>query len=301
MVDPLVADWQFDGFAWLIDHFSTGPGLPGSELWRPVPEHFPAAPGDLAAHLFEIVRRQYGFADHLLFEPVAVDVLPTEPLDGGGFIESDAEAACATYQRLDRDGLPPRELIYYDEAMGATDLVATFAHELAHAAHQRAPEWAELNVPGSGLDLELYELFTDLTAVYFGYGLFLANTRHDVVVGANGWAGADVFGAGYLPENDLVFATALFMSLKGIPEGAAVPHLKPRLRKTLNRAFRQLDRERDRIRRLRARRPAHGPDPDGPRLGDCLPEPVYPFPEAGAEAYSAGINPAGMSVRRGSP
>ncbi|MGB3455578.1 MAG: hypothetical protein WBG08_12580 [Litorimonas sp.] len=283
LVDPDVAAWQYDGFAWLIDHFSTAPGLPDGALWRPVPEHFPEAPGDLAAHLFETVRRQYGFADHLLFEPVAVDVLPNQLLDGGGVIESDAEAACATYQRIDRAGLPPRELIHYDDAMDATDMVATFAHELAHAAHQRAPEWAEVApnpAPGEDPDWQLYELFTDLTAVYFGYGLFLANTRHDVVVGDNEWAGAEVFGAGYLPEADLVFATALFLAVRGEPVDLALPHLKPRLRKLMQRAARQLEGDAERVDALRRRRPAHGPRPGEPRLGDCRAVKSYPMEEA---------------------
>jgi hypothetical protein len=171
LVDPEVAAWQIEAFAWLIDHFSTAPGLPDSDLWRPVPEHFPAAPGDLAAHLFERVRRQYGFSDGLLFEPVAVDVLPDLTLPGGAFIESDAEAACATYERVETAHGVTREFIHYDDAMDATDLVATFAHELAHAAHQRAPEWDALKV-GGVVDWDLYELFeADLV---FATALFMA-------------------------------------------------------------------------------------------------------------------------------
>ncbi len=276
LVDPEVAAWQIEAFAWLIDHFSTAPGLPDSDLWRPVPEHFPAAPGDLAAHLFERVRRQYGFSDGLLFEPVAVDVLPDLTLPGGAFIESDAEAACATYERVETAHGVTREFIHYDDAMDATDLVATFAHELAHAAHQRAPEWDALKV-GGVVDWDLYELFTDLTAVYFGYGLFLANTRHDVVVGDSEWAGAQILGAGYLPEADLVFATALFMAVKDIPAESAITHLKPRLSKMLNRAVAQLDGMSDQVEALRSRVPQ--PGAGVPRLGACRPAVSYPVPD----------------------
>ena len=35
LVDIEVAEWQFDGFAWLIDNFSSAPALPDKERVPP--------------------------------------------------------------------------------------------------------------------------------------------------------------------------------------------------------------------------------------------------------------------------
>ena len=85
-------------------------------------------------------------------------------------------------------------------------------------------------------------MFTDLTAIYLGYGVFTANARFEFSQFQNsdtqGWRAG---GAGYLPEADIIFGTALFMKIKNIPQERAIEHLKPRLRKMLKKAFKQLD------------------------------------------------------------
>ena len=124
-----------------------------------------------------------------------------------------------------------------------------FSHELSHALHNRAKEALDV-------DPSLYELFTDLTAIYLGYGVFLANTRFEFSQFTNadtqGWQAQ---GAGYLPEADMVFGTALFMKIKELPMELALPHLKPRLQKMLKKAYRQLDRHMDEVTALRERVP----------------------------------------------
>lgn len=254
LVDKDVAAWQLDGFAWLIDNFETEPGLSETELWLPTPEYYPDA-GDtpLAEHLFAIVRRQCRFDDRDNFELKAEAGRPDSSLGGLAMIKTRGQTACGTYQIIPTKHGGTREIIRYDE--GLTDkpaqLVATFAHELGHALHNRAQE--ELEEPP-----ELYELFTDLTAVFMGYGVFLANGRFEFSQFSNadmqGWQAK---GAGYLPEADLVFATALFMSIKNIPEAVAAPHLKSHLRKMLSKAFRQIGKMETDVKALRERIPVH--------------------------------------------
>ena len=41
LVDKDVAEWQFDGFAWLIDNFETEAGLADRLLVTPTPDFFP--------------------------------------------------------------------------------------------------------------------------------------------------------------------------------------------------------------------------------------------------------------------
>jgi hypothetical protein len=250
LVDADVADWQFDQFEWLIDNFSSGPGLPDSELWQPIPEHFPKATGDLGPHIFSVVCQQCGF-DAGSFDLIAVEPVKGEELGGLAFTHPSENSAAATYQIEEIDEAAVQETIHYDKGLSPLNLVATFAHELSHALFFRSYDaW-----PG---DEELHELFTDLTAIYLGYGIFLSNTRFSFegysATGIQGWKAS---GSGYLPEADMIFGLALFMRIKGLSDDAAREHLKPKLSKMLSIAMRQLDRDRDRVEALRARVPAH--------------------------------------------
>ena len=242
LVDSEIAEWQFENFSWLIDNLSSGPGLPDSQLWLPTPDHFPSKedseyPGqNLADHIFHLVSRQCGFGPDTIFDLVRIDSPQSHGLGGLAMVKTGEASACGMYAIKPAKFGKPKETIWYDASLeeSPSALVATFSHELAHALHNRTPDPVEI-------DPELYELFTDLTAIYLGYGIFLANERFSFSqfqsAGTQGWQAR---GAGYLPEADMVFATAIFMSLKEIPLDKAAPYLKPKLRKMLKKAFKQL-------------------------------------------------------------
>ncbi len=253
LVDRDIVEWQFDGFEWLIDNYSTGAGLPDSKLFLPTPDDFPSNENysTQADHIFHLVKFQCGFNDGDIFDLLPQSGRPESSLGGLAMVETTGETACGTYQLIPAKYGKPREIIKYDAGLEnkPAQLVATFAHELSHALHNRSRQ---------PLDVEpvLYELFTDLTAIYLGYGVFLSNTRFEFSQFTNadtqGWQAQ---GAGYLPEADMVFATALFMKIKHMPMEIATPHLKPRLQKMLKKAFRQLDGYTDEIEQLRTRIP----------------------------------------------
>ena len=254
LVDVEVADWQFDGFAWLIDNFSSAAALPDSPLFLPTATFFPEPEGQLrsqAEHIFHLVKAQCGFNEGDIFDLEPQAGRPESSLGGLAMVETTGQTACGTYQIIPAKFGKAREIIKYDAGLEnkPSQLVATFAHELSHALHNRAKE---------ALDIEpaLYELFTDLTAIYLGYGIFLSNTRFEFSQFTNadtqGWQAQ---GAGYLPEADMVFATAIFMHIKNIPVEIAKAYLKPRLQKMLKKAFRQLERYEDEIEALRQRIP----------------------------------------------
>ncbi len=140
------------------------------------------------------------------------------------------------------------ETICYDLSLldNPNNLIATFAHELSHALHNRCREPVDI-------EPELYELFTDLTAIYLGYGVFLANSRFDFQSTNIGWQAS---GAGYLPEADMVFALGIFMKVKNIDISIAEPYLKPNLSKMLKKAFKQLTRYEKNIDELKSRVPS---------------------------------------------
>jgi len=254
LVDTDVAEWQFDWFAWLIDNYSSGASLPDAPLFLPTPEFFPNVnwtSRTFAGRIFHLVKFQCGFNEGDIFDLEPQAGRPDASLGGLAMVETHGQMACGTYQMIPAKYGKPREIIKYDAAMEhkPAQLVATFAHELSHALHNRSHQ--ELDI-----EPELYELFTDLTAIYLGYGIFLANTRFEFSQFSNadtqGWQAQ---GAGYLPEADMIFATALFMKIKDLPIESATPYLKPRLGKMLKKAFRQLERHTDEVQKLKARIP----------------------------------------------
>jgi hypothetical protein len=114
-------------------------------------------------------------------------------------------------------------------------LVATFAHELAHLLIN------DLGDPPGGPDL--HEHATDCAAVYLGFGIFLANGARNFSQfqdsGMHGWQSE---AAGYLSENALVTALAIFIRHFHM-EAELGPYLKAYLRKDYKAAHRYIARE----------------------------------------------------------
>lgn len=254
LVDSAVAEWQFEEFAFLIDNLSSGPGLPDGQLWLPTSEHFGYPDGEmlqgeaLAQFSYHRILEHCRVPSDFPVDLIMAETAPTGFISDSAILKSDKQA-CGLYrvENIGKDKFKESITIDFELTEKPTNLIATLAHELAHALHNRMPE------PYDG-DPALYELFTDLTAVYFGYGVFLANSRFEFSSNNVGWQAQ---GAGYLPEADLVFATALFMRVKSIPIDTAKAHLKPRLHKMLDKAFKQLSRREADIEALRRQIPAN--------------------------------------------
>ena len=113
-------------------------------------------------------------------------------------------------------------------------LVATFAHELAHLLVH------SLGTPPGGEELE--EHATDCTAVYLGFGVFLANSARQFEqfqdLGMHGWRSRT---SGYLSEAALATATAIQLRLFSHPVEATRQALKPHLAKDLSKALKFVD------------------------------------------------------------
>ena len=114
-------------------------------------------------------------------------------------------------------------IITYDPAIvdDPIQLVATFAHELAHYVLRTFPQ-----LPPGGNDLE--ELATDLATVHLGFGLFGANTAFNFSQETNydrqGWSTSR---SGYLGENGWCFACALFAEILGVDTASYQAYAKP--------------------------------------------------------------------------
>lgn len=157
--------------------------------------------------------------------PAAVDdlfVLVTDQKASGVFSIGQAGDVTITY--ASRDVEKP------------ADLIATFAHEIAHYV-----------LAGSAVEQEAdpdtLELLTDLTAVYLGFGVFLANAAFEFhgfsETGRQGWSART---RGYLSERSLVYATALFCEIKGNDHAVARSGLKAKLAPLFDKALAQVRR-----------------------------------------------------------
>jgi len=258
LVDRHVAEWQFESFEWLILHSALRQGLDADTLWLPTAEHFGSPDPErplkglaLANFIFDTITRHMAFGAHAI-KLTAVSEEKGGFLGASALIQTEGQSACGRYiQRQGAAGIS--EEITYDKDLAARpeNLIATLAHELSHALHSRTREPLDI-------EPELYELFTDLTAVYMGYGIFLANSRFSFESNSVGWQAK---GAGYLPEADLIFATAIFMAIKDLPQETAKPYLKPGLYKMLSKAFKQLSHYSDDIVRLRKLAPLFNGEP----------------------------------------
>jgi hypothetical protein len=83
------------------------------------------------------------------------------------------------------------------------------------------------------------EFLTDLTSVYLGFGVFLANVRFRFEALQSGTRhGWRIGHSGYLPEADLIFALALFLRANSLTPDLALVCLKPHLATMLRRALR---------------------------------------------------------------
>jgi hypothetical protein len=205
-------EWQFATFAWLLRSCGGFPRFLDTTLVLPIEDHFPDR--DLKGHaaaaaLFRRARDHAGMADWpCLVEP-----------------EPSRTAATPAAERL-------RVIHYPLHLQEPQQLVAHFGHELARYLVESFDE----RPPGGGA---LYEPVVNLTAVFIGFGVFMANAS------ARG-AHQD------LNEGELAHALALFCLLRKVPPESIEHHLNAHLRKHLRLAALDLAQyERD-FQRLRS-------------------------------------------------
>ena len=221
-------DWLLACMAWLNDRLADKRGesfRPG--LYRPDEPSLKRA--GTASELFDAVKTLAGLSDwHCVLEKGEGRRAPITTGAAGSWSE---KSVLGTFSI---EGNSP--VIRYDPGLlrQPDALVATFAHELAHLLVH------SLGIPPGGEELE--EHATDCTAVFLGFGVFLANSaRHFEQfqeLGMHGWRSST---SGYLSENALVTATAIQLRAFGHPAEKVPAVLKPHLARDFNKALKYVD------------------------------------------------------------
>ena len=219
LLDIETARWHLDNFAWAIRNHGRRTGFSQARLVLPAKGFFTA--GGLAGHalalaLFDEVKAYCGLAA----SPVGLAIQP-----GGGQVL----------------GIEPRVTYAPGLIANPQSFIAAMAHELARRLIAEAPETPTIGRQEDGM-------LADLTAVYLGFGIFLANSAFRVQNHDDGWSYAR---QGYLPEPELVFALAIFLRVRGLAPAPAFDYLKADLGNMLGQALSDLDGHRDAIRALR--------------------------------------------------
>jgi hypothetical protein len=250
IVDADTAAWHADNFAWLAASFGGNGALAASTLVLPKPGFFPSQGEEghaRALRIFERVKQYCGM------ENWPVDLVPDH---NPAAVQSSSFSLSAPVHGKHAQGTfsvagGTIQISYTPKLLAEPErLIATFAHELAHyllATATTSPPCED----------DEHEFLTDLAAVYLGFGVFMANSVFDFEPVQDGLKyGWRMGRSGYLPEQDLVFATALFIAVKDLDPAPACQCLKPHLAKQLKRALRDLKSDRHFIDQIRGSIPA---------------------------------------------
>ncbi|MFM9975782.1 MAG: hypothetical protein ACKVON_14565 [Beijerinckiaceae bacterium] len=234
IIDVDAVEWQFECFEWLLKEYGADIPITSRQLVLPKARFFPTENEKghaLAQRLFDAVKTYAGLSD---WPVTLVADAPTPEYEAGTYAPQPLKYAAGTFS-IRADGI--REISYQPRLLKEPQqLIATFAHELAHLVIAHATTQA----PCANDEIEF---LTDLTAVYLGFGVFLSNSVfnfksiHDLGGGGTAWSYSRT---GYLPENDLVHATAIFLKLSGENAYDAVTYLKPGLGRTLRKCLIEL-------------------------------------------------------------
>lgn len=244
IIDDETVTWQLGVFEWFIRNLADGYSMGDTTLVVAGRGHFIADDERghaLAGRIFDQIRRYIRVG-----RECRIDLVQQPPRRGSIVNERvalvhDKPEPLGTCRMLASGAFE----ISYDADLlkDQEDLISTFVHELAHV----------LVPPGTELPVEMdeYEFVIDLCTAFLGFGVFLSNTSPERIANAD-WSWWR--GGGYLPVNDRVMATALFVVLKdGIGDrSTALAYLRPELRGTFKKALRQLGRFKAEIARLRA-------------------------------------------------
>ena len=246
---PLLSEelrnWQFDTFAWLIKNSKKFGSFDKIVLVEPTDKFFPDKSPDRqkkAKMIFERVKvyaRMSKWPTRLVEQEENVDpkVAPTV------LLQDAPNSPAGTY-----NGKHSEAVITYDPDLinRPIQLIATFAHELAHYLTLSIPEFFSDNP-------KEYEFLADIGAVYLGFGIFQANSvinfNQFTSLGTQGW---QTQRQGYLEEEEIIFALGIFTRLKDINPKQVMRHLKPSLSGYYKRALKDIDEYAEEIDRLKS-------------------------------------------------
>lgn len=242
-IDEDELEWQLATFQWLMLRLGGLEVIQEAEPFLPNENDFPViATNDheRASQFFDHVRRLAGMEQWPVRLEAGEEDRSVHIAPGMALVHHDAAKPLGTFS-VEAAGAQAEVVIRYHPRLvrDPAGLIATFAHELCHYLINDLAE-----PPPGGWELE--ELATDLTAVFLGFGIFMANSAKSFAAFSSfnemGWESRR---SGYLSEAALVTGIAIREQLVGRdPLAVAAPHLKAHLRSDLKNADAWLNKHR---------------------------------------------------------
>ena len=221
-----------DEYDWLLACFAWLERVVGNKDVRPnliLPDEPSLRSATTGPELFAAVRVLAGMEDW----PCRLELVEVRGDSGDARLVDEGSGACGTFSIEEGEAV-----IRYSSVMlrNPDALAATFAHELCHYLLAGAG-----NPPGGP---ELIEHATDCAAAYIGFGVLLANSARQFEQWSDGeWFGWRSSTAGYLSEQSLVTAAAMFAALHGYGADDLASGLKPYLGSDARKAMKAVERD----------------------------------------------------------
>jgi hypothetical protein len=193
--------WIEERMEWLCQEFSYE-RMAHATVVLPTKEFFPDAYDGSEVALRKLLDRVCGYMD---IDPQRIEMRlysehRRDKLAPGIYVANEGDGTAGLYQKGARHIVS----LEVSDRRDPISLLATIAHELCHA-----------RLIGEGRisrDVEDHEPLTDLATVFFGLGVFNANSvvRESRWADADGWSGWRMNRQGYLTEPMFGYALALF-------------------------------------------------------------------------------------------
>ena len=215
--------WQSEAWPWLLRNFGGLDALKNQKVAVPSRVHFPPsgrAGEEHAAFVFGQVANWFGVdPKDFDLECQEKDIDPSvAPL---AVVQNTPVNPLGTYRYTEEN----KHVVSYSPALlkNLESLISTFAHEICHPILFSVAE----EPPGGA---EAQEFATDLAMIFFGFGVFGANTSFefeqfsDNATGTQGWR---VNRSGYLSQNEWGYGLAVRTMLTGEDDELMLKHLTP--------------------------------------------------------------------------
>jgi hypothetical protein len=227
-VDPAAKAWVEQRLQWLSEEFDTS-AFTGKPIVLPTAEFFP----DAYDHSKQSVRRMLDrVCDYIGVAPNLVAIKLVDDRQNIWLVNERGQylpTAAGTYHEGNQKF---RICISTAELIRPMDLVGTIAHELAHArllGEGRIPD-----------DLFDNELLTDLTVVFHGLGIFLANSPRNWDSSYSKWPGTTLKKPEYMTPPMFGYALAHLAWHRSEERPEWAKHLHPSARANLKQGLRYL-------------------------------------------------------------
>jgi hypothetical protein len=231
--DPAAKEWVEERLQWLSEEFEDS-AFAGRPVVLPTPDFFPDPYDGSKRAVRALLDRVCGYMD------VVPDLVAMKFVAEAGKIWLVNESgqylphAAGTYEEGERKFIVRLDKTGLDDPMG---LVGTMAHELAH-----------VRLLGEGRvmrEIHDNELLTDLTVVFFGLGIFLANTPRNWESQDSRWPGTDLRKPEYMTPPLFGYALAHLAWHRGEERPAWAKYLNWGARANLKQGLRYLQRTAD--------------------------------------------------------